>query len=289
MAQTKTKRKKKRSTGQPISAAMLLLIFLASLMLLLLLFWMVFHRDDSPSEQDSVESPVATQTLPPSELAAECFGTSNGYKTYTSPTILGTLGIDVSEHQGSIDWAVVAASDVDYAIIRAGYRGYTDGTTNEDLSFRYNIEGALENGLEVGIYFFSQALNEEEAIAEAKTVLELISGYDIQYPIYYDWEPIDNDTARTDTISGTELTNCALAFCQTIEDAGYQAGVYFNLSLAAHLYHLYDLRDYDFWLAEYQDTPSFPFAIHMWQYTSEGTVPGISTTVDLNLSFQKTT
>ena len=116
----------------------------------------------------------------------------------------------------------------------------------------------------------------------------MVSGYDLRYPIYFDWEPIEDPDARTATISATELTQCAQAFCSTIEEAGYEAGVYFNLSLAMNLYHLYELKDYDFWLAEYQDVPSYPFAIDMWQYTNEGTVPGISTDVDLNLSFQET-
>ena len=282
MAQTKTKSRKKGK--QPVSAAVLLLVFLGLIIVLLVLFRMVFHQA-APQEKTVTASPVATQTLPPSELVASCFSTSGGYKTYSSPTLTAELGIDVSEHQGEIDWAAVASGDVDFVILRAGYRGYTDGALHEDACFQDNIQGAMENGLQVGVYYFSQAITQDEAIQEAQAVLELVSGYNLQYPIYFDWETIDNDTARTDTISATELTACALAFCQTIESAGYQAGVYFNLSQAAHLYHLYDLRDYNLWLAEYQDTPSFPYAIDMWQYTSQGSVPGISTTVDINLSF----
>ena len=287
MANTTTKksskRKKKRGTPGP---AVILMLFLAVLMVLLfLLFRVLLGQDEAPPESVETE-PVATETLPPSQLLAECFGEENGYKTYVSGNLTAELGVDVSSHQGYIDWQAVAASGVDFAIIRAGYRGYGDGSTNVDEYFQYNLDSAIAAGLDVGIYFFSQALNEEEAVAEAAQVISLVNGYDLSYPIYFDWEPIDGDEARTTTISSTEVTNCALAFCRTIESAGYQAGVYFNLTNAISLFHLYELKDYDFWLAEYQDTPSYPFAIQMWQYTDSGAVSGIDVSVDLNLSFR---
>lgn len=179
----------------------------------------------------------------------------------------------------------MAESDIDYVILRAGYRGYGNGSVHPDEYFEYNIAAATATDLGVGIYFFSQALTPEEAADEAQIVLDMIQSYDIDYPIFFDWEPIAEDGARTATISATELTACAKSFCQVIEDAGYRAGIYFNLSMASNYYHLYELKDYAFWLAEYGDTPSFPFAFDMWQYTSDGTVPGIATNVDINLSF----
>lgn len=226
-------------------------------------------------------------SMPPSELAAECFGTENGYKTYNSETLSADLGVDVSSYQGWIDWEAVAGSGVDYAILRAGYRGYSHGDTKADDYFPYNLEAATAAGLDVGVYYFSQALTEEEAVAEAQEVLALVEGYELSYPIYFDWETVESSNARTDTISSTELTACARAFCETIEAAGYQAGIYFNLSTAFQLYHLGELLDYEFWLAEYRDTPTYPFKIHMWQYTDAGTVPGINANVDLNLSFRE--
>ena len=179
----------------------------------------------------------------------------------------------------------MAESEVDYVILRVGYRGYGSGSIHQDEYFEYNVSSATSTDLCVGVYFFSQAISEEEAAAEAYTVLSLIEDYDIDYPIYFDWEPVSEDTARTSTISATELTACAKKFCQVIEEAGYEAGIYFNPSIASHYYHLYDLMDYEFWLAEYEDIPTYPYAFDMWQYTSSGTVPGISTNVDLNLSF----
>lgn len=322
MAQsTKQQGKKKRAKTKAKKAPMppiviilgILVALMASLFLLCLLFFVPRSRlaqtvsavestameadqdDGEPTGKRSAkgkrkgnqELPVEeVPSLPMSELTAECFGMENGFKTYRSEELTAALGIDVSSHQGWIDWATVAQSDVDYAMLRAGYRGYGNGQTNPDEYFQYNLESATAAGLDVGIYYFSQAITEEEAIAEAKEALAMVEGYDLAYPIYFDWETVEDSTARTNTISSSELTACALAFCRTIEEAGYQAGIYFNLSTAFQLYQLQELTDYDFWLAEYRDIPSYPFAIDMWQYTENGQVPGIYTDVDLNLSFR---
>jgi GH25 family lysozyme M1 (1,4-beta-N-acetylmuramidase) len=283
-SRTKSRRRKKKSTTTPI-----LIVLLALMMLGLLLFRMLLQRTGAEvPEITQAPSPTVTETLPPTGLTADHFGMENGYKFYASDAYTSRLGLDVSSHQGWIDWSAVAESGVDFVMIRAGYRGYSEGELNTDEYFYYNIESALENGLDVGIYYFSQAMSEEEAAQEAQAVLDLVDGYNLTYPIYFDWETIDEGAARTDTISGSELTRYAKVFCDTIQDAGYTAGVYFNLSMAAHLYQLYQLKDYAFWLAEYQDTPSFPFAVAMWQYTSQGEVPGITGTVDLNLLFVPT-
>lgn len=289
MAQTVKKRKKKKKRAiKPLPVILILLLLL--MLGLLGLFWIM--TGETPAEETVSTSEVtvpaisAAPTLPPSNLIAECFGTENGYKTYETDIFSAYLGLDVSSHQGWIDWEAVGESDVDYVILRAGYRGYGSGSVHPDEYFEYNITSATEAGLGVGIYFFSQALTPEEAADEARTVLDMIEGYHVNYPIFFDWEPIGDDEARTATISATEVTACAKSFCQVIEEAGYTAGIYFNLSMASNYYHLYDLKDYEFWLAEYADIPSFPFYINMWQYTSEGTVPGIGTNVDLNLCFK---
>lgn len=194
-------------------------------------------------------------------------------------------GIDVSLHQQEIDWQAVADAGIDFAIIRAGYRGYTEGEVFVDSRAVENLEGALAAGLDVGIYFFSQATSESEAREEADLVLDLIDGYDIRYPVFYDWEGIVSD-ARTDDISGEEMTAFAHAFCERIESAGYTAGVYFNQSYGLRRFDLRALRDYEFWLAEYHDTQSFPYEVQLWQYNCEATLPGIETTVDLNLCYR---
>ena len=278
-------RKKSRRKKRNISTAAIIIIGIALLIVLFLLTRMLLQGLGSEREPAGNVTAIPEKTLPPSLLDAACFGSENGFKTYHSDDLKARLGIDVSVYQGEIDWEAVAQSDVDFAILRAGYRGYEEGETGVDEYFTYNLEQASACGVDLGVYFFSQALTEEEARNEALTVLELVKGYELKYPIYFDWEPVSDGDARTASISSTELTRCARAFCYTIESAGYRAGIYFNLDLASHYYHLKDLSDYSFWLAEYQDTPSFPYAFDMWQYTNQGDVPGIDTIVDMNLSF----
>lgn len=285
MTQTSKKKKKKKKTHRQQPVVIVLMLILLVFFAGMGLYRVLEHTYQEPAEPSPSPSVSTAPTLPPSTLAVECFGMVNGYKTYESDDVTAVLGLDISSHQGWIDWNAVAESDVDYVILRAGYRGYDTGSINQDEYFEYNIASATATDLGVGIYFFSQALTPDEAAAEAHTVLALVEGYDIDYPIFYDWEPVSDATARTSTISATEVTACAKRFCEIIEDAGYQAGVYFNLSIASNYYHLYELKDYEFWLAEYQSVPSFPCAFDMWQYTSDGSVPGVSTNVDLNLSF----
>lgn len=210
---------------------------------------------------------------------------ANGFLTYSDGGITSYAGIDVSEHQAEIDWDAVTASGVDFAMIRVGYRGYTAGTISADPYFQQNIEGALAAGIKVGVYFFSQAVTTEEAVEEADFVLSLIDGYDVSYPIAFDWELVQDESARTNELTSEELTACTIAFCDRISEAGYQPIIYFNQMAGYTHFLLTDLNHYDFWLAEYNQTPNFLFSFHMWQYSSTGTVDGINEPVDLNISF----
>lgn len=285
-AQSRKKRKKKKRKSKTSRSGLLIAVLFVALVVTV---FFLFHFLRSHSAEETSEPEVSVSlapTLPPSGLSAECFGESDGYKTYVSDTVTAKLGVDISSHQESVDWNALAASPVDFVILRAGYRGYGDGSVNIDPYFAENIAAARNAGLGVGVYFFSQALTPEEAEEEARTVLAQLADYQIDYPIYYDWEPISDENARTSTISATEITSCAQHFCQVIEQAGYRAGVYFNLDIALSYYHLTDLMNYEFWLAEYQSTPSYPFAFGMWQYTNQGSVPGVSGNVDMNLCFK---
>lgn len=207
----------------------------------------------------------------------------NGQPHYTGDDYEVRRGIDVSEHQYEIDWQQ-AAKDLDFAIIRLGYRGYTEGGLFEDPYFQRNIEGALENGLDVGVYIFSQAINVQEAIEEAEFVLDRISGYEISLPIVFDWEKIDGE-ARTTGLDTEILDQCAIAFCETIKNAGYEPCVYFNRYLGYYGFDLSKLTDYKFWLAVPGDFPDFYYAADMWQYTFSASIPGISGETDMNLMF----
>ena len=194
-------------------------------------------------------------------------------------------GIDVSYYQGQIDWEKVKASGIEFAMIRLGYRGYgQEGKLMEDkMAFR-NIEGALDAGLKVGIYFFSQAITVEEAVEEAEFVLERIEGYDITMPVVFDWEYISEE-ARTAKMDRRTLTDCYKAFCEKIAEAGYTPMSYFNTYQSRQLMYLHELEEYPFWLALYSDRMTFPYRFEMWQYTDSGRVPGIEGKVDINLFF----
>lgn len=209
----------------------------------------------------------------------------NGYLTYESDQYTSEVGIDVSRYQGDIDWAQVKASGVDFAILRLGYRGYGTGAIVTDTYFEKNIQGALENGIEVGVYFFSQAINEAEAAEEAQYCLDLIQGrYHITYPIIFDWEPYDSSlNPRTEGLSDEMLTKCAVSFCNTIRAAGYETMVYSNLTYFYLHFDLAQLVDFPLWLAQYNKTPTFYYHFAMWQYSCTGTVPGIKGDVDMNI------
>ncbi len=194
------------------------------------------------------------------------------------------FGIDVSKWNREINWKKVAAEGVTYAIIRCGYRGSQTGALVEDPYFKKNIEGALSEGIKVGLYFFTQATSKVEAVEEASMVLALCRGYELQYPIFIDTESAGGD-GRADGLNRVNRTEVVTAFCQTIANSGYTAGVYasknwYNTKLSSN-----ELNGYAIWLAQYIDTPSYLGTYHMWQYTSKGTIDGISGKVDLNLSY----
>ncbi len=195
-------------------------------------------------------------------------------------------GVDVSEHQGEIDWSA-AAADVDFAIIRAGYRGYGErGTLVEDAYFRQNMEGALSAGLPVSVYFFSQAVSAEEAVEEAEFLLELLEPYgpqNVTLPVFFDWEDIAHDTARTDGLDGETVTACAQAFCGRVREAGYRPGIYAYRYLAYFSYDLPGLQDTALWIGALGASSDFYYAHEFWQCRVAEGVRGISGAVDRDL------
>ena len=210
-----------------------------------------------------------------------------GRITYEKDGKRARTGVDVSTYQKEIDWQAVAADGIDFAILRLGYRGYTEGGLFLDQTFESNLRGALDAGLEVGVYFFSQAITPAEAEAEAAYILNAVEGYEITYPIAFDWEPISSGQgARTDGLDGETLTQCAAAFCRKIEQAGRPAAVYFNQDMGYLSYDLRELTDYALWLAEYDSSPDFYYHFDLWQYTHTGQVAGIEGDVDLDLDFR---
>ncbi len=197
--------------------------------------------------------------------------------------ILSKKGIDVSRYQESIDWKEVAADGVEYAFIRAGVRGTTEGKIQEDTYFEDNIEGALDNDVAVGVYFFSQATTPKEAVEEAEFVLELIEPYDVTYPIVYDLEEVTSENARTNGLTKEEFTENCIAFCETVKAAGYTPMIYGNLKTFMIMLDMQQVEEYEKWFAYYSTEVYFPYEFSIWQYTSEGTVSGIKGDVDLNI------
>lgn len=227
------------------------------------------------------------EDLPRNPYDREDFGLDEKDRvTYAADGRRAWAGIDVSTHQGEIDWPAVAADGIDFAMLRLGLRGYgRNGKILEDTTFCQNLQGAQDAGLDVGVYFFSQAITAEEAEEEAQFVLDALDGRELALPVAFDWEPILGDEARTDGLDGATATRCAVAFCEKIQAAGYRAAVYFNQNQGYLHYDLRELTDYVLWLAEYGTVPDFYYHFDMWQYSHRGRVDGIEGDVDLDLMF----
>lgn len=195
-------------------------------------------------------------------------------------------GIDVSKYQSSINWKKVAQDDVEYAFIRLGIRGSSEGKLLLDETYEKNMEEALANDIDVGVYFFTQALNKEEAVEEAEFVLEHIKDYDVTYPIVLDVEEITTADPRTKDMTKQDWTDVCIAFCDRIAEEGYTPMIYGNLKTFMLMVDLEQLEAYEKWFAYYGTPLYFPYEFSVWQYTSTGRVDGIKGDVDLNVSMK---
>lgn len=215
------------------------------------------------------------------------------YSTY--PQYIGSeytvkRGFDVSEFQFGINWAEVPVQSFDFVYIRIGRRGYTQGGIFEDAYFRQNYTAAKALGLQVGVYFFSQAVNVSEAIEEANWVAENLKSCSVDLPVVFDWEEQKGEDSRTLNLSGTTVTDCAVAFCETIKNAGYTPCVYFNRIPGYYTFDVSRLQNYKIWFAlpctpPDVTFPSFYYHIDMWQYSTTAVIPGISVETDLDYIF----
>ena len=202
--------------------------------------------------------------------------------------VVSHKGIDVSRYQGHIDWKKVAESGVEYAFIRVGVRGYgQEGRLSLDEKYRENIKGATAAGIKAGVYFFSQAVTEEEALEEANLVLDAISGLDVTYPIVYDVEKTGAKDGRMNKLTVEERTKMAHVFIDRIKEAGYTPMIYANMEMWSVLINMEEFEDVDKWYAYYSPTVYFPYEYAVWQYTDKGSVPGIEGEVDMNISFKE--
>jgi len=228
---------------------------------------------------------AALSDVPRHEVDFDNVRLENGFKNYYIDGVKANkTGIDVSYHQGDIDWEAVKADGVEFAMLRLGYRGYESGQINVDERFHEYADGALGAGLDIGVYFYSQAVTPEEAVEEAEAVLNEIGDYEIMYPVVFDWEIVGEESARTNAVSADVLNECAAAFCNRIARGGHIPMVYSVKRMALTKYDMSRLAGFDFWLAEYRDIPEYPYYFTMWQYASDGHVNGIEGEVDLNMS-----
>lgn len=210
---------------------------------------------------------------------------SDRMKYFENGTQVSYEGVDLSEVQDYVDFVEVKKSGIDFVMLRAGARGYGTGQLLADEYIGDNLKRASDAGLEIGVYFFSQAVSREEAEEEAGFVIGLLNGYSISYPIAYEMERIPNDTSRIDTLSKSEKTEIAKAFLDAVEAAGYKTLLYGSKEWLIRQVDLSKLTAYDVWLSQEADVPDYPYRFSMWQYSRSGKVEGVSGYVNLNISF----
>ena len=231
--------------------------------------------------------------IPVSGLSADEFrrdtnddGTDAERIRYLGTDYATRWGVDVSNHQGAIDWAALKRQGIDFAYLRIGLRGYGEvGTLYPDRSFDSYYEGAKAAGIDVGAYFFSQATTVREAADEALYALRLLRGRTLDLPLYYDWEPVLQEDSRTLDNSQLQLTAQARTFCGILRRAGYDAGVYMNRQQGYYRYSLPCLTDCKLWIADPGGYPDFYYRFDVWQYAHEARLDGMNEIVDLNLEF----
>lgn len=196
------------------------------------------------------------------------------------------LGCDLSYHNKNVNWEELAASGCEFVMLRCGYRGYSEGGLLKDEKFDEYAQKAKEVGIDVGVYFFTQAINEEEAIEEANYVLEILEDHEITYPVAFDTEYINDAKARTNTadISDELRSRICIAFCERIREFGYYPIIYASENWMRRNMDLKMLTNYEFWAPQYLDENDFLFDFSIWQYTEKGSIPGVVGDVDLDIS-----
>ncbi len=199
--------------------------------------------------------------------------------------VIGHPGIDVSRFQGEIDWGK-ASSEIEFAILRLGFRGYTEGAIVDDETFEANIQGALENNLHVGVYFLTQAKDADEIDEEAAYVLDVLKDYGIDGPVVLDVESVANGEGRTSDLTKEERTALIRRFTEKISEAGHKPMLYTNLKSMVLMMNYKDLADIPLWYAFYSRPIYFPYAYDILQYSESGHVDGITEPVDLNLAMK---
>lgn len=195
------------------------------------------------------------------------------------------LGVDISKYNGDVDFKKLKKAGVEFVMIRLGARGYGSGQLILDERFEEYMEGASEAGLDIGVYFYSQAISDAEIKEEVQFVLDALEPYDILYPVAYDMELVQNDTARIESLTREDKTNIAKTFLDTVGAAGYKTVLYGTKEWFLLKLDMTKMTGYDIWLSQEKDVPDYPYQFTMWQYTKSGKIDGIEGNVDMNISF----
>lgn len=197
------------------------------------------------------------------------------------------VGVDISKQTGKVNFARLKAAGIDYVMIRLGGRGYSTGQITLDENFTENIQGAVAEGLDVGVYFYSQAISQDEAVQEANFIIQNLEPYkgSVKYPVVFDMEFVANDEARIDGLSREDRTTIATSFLEGVKAAGYIPMFYGDKEWLIKEIDLAKLQDYDVWLTQEEDIPDYPYQYAMWQYTTTGVVNGIEGNANLDICF----
>lgn len=215
------------------------------------------------------------------------FDMTNTFYTYEDDNYTSSIGIDISEHNLSVDFDKVKQEGIEFIYIRLGWRGYTEGGIYLDTKYNEFIKEAKDKGFKVGVYFFSQAISTDEAKEEAQFVLDTLNNTELDLPIVYDFENITGDEARTDSLTKEEITNNALAFFEIIKESNLDVMLYGNKYLLDNFYDMDKLKDYKLWYAQYHDEPETEYEFSIWQYSDSASIDGIEKETDLNIMMIK--
>lgn len=287
----KKKRNKKNTTFKGLFERLILFLkkYRKAILIIaiLLAFVIPFCIIRNAANKYSYDGLDQRKEFPISDYDEGCFYQDDfNLRNYKKGKVVGIPGIDVSKHQGEIDWKKVKNSGVKFAIVQLGYSSCNDGRIYMDPYFEKNVDGAEAAGLKVGVYFFSQAITTEEAVREAKFVIDNIKNRKITMPVAFDMEPVTGDD-RINQLSVTDKTKVADAFLKVIKKAGYEPMIYGNGWWIDNNYDLGYLSDYGLWLASYGQAANYRYKYKMWQYADWGRINGIENNVDLNVYFEE--
>lgn len=205
---------------------------------------------------------------------------------YEDGKLVSKCGVDISANQGDVDFSKLKSAGCDFVMLKVGARGYSSGNIVSDKNFEDNLKAAKKAGLDIGVYFCSQAVSKSEAREEADEVLDAISGYSVKYPVVFVMENVDEDMARIEALDMTDRTQVAKAFMDRVEDAGYQPMIYGDKEWLLTMVDMEDLQDYDVWFAQDSDEPEYPYEFGMWQYDSDASIKGITGDATMIMSFK---